>query len=345
MHPLTPYLEGRAAPAGAAAWSTAAMPAHHRSRRGRRRHPPDRVRDARLVVARGLREQQTLRWGYELLTGGFGIDPGRLHVTVFGGDEQVPLDESHTTWQQLGVPVERTSEDNWWSNGPTGPCGPDSEIFVWTGDGEPEGTPTTDQRWVEVWNHVMMRYRRLATAARTAAAANGRHRHGPRAAHHAAGQGLGLRDLRCSSRGCRSSRAVAAGRAVAADRHRPPALERRGHRRRRPPVEHRPWLRAAPAGPPGADPAVARRPSRSRLGDLPTEPFEPRWTTSAPGRRRPSPRVLHGEETGSAADERGRPVVSPPARSRGPLTDDDFRYLHDTHGLPRELVVDRIVPR
>jgi alanyl-tRNA synthetase len=104
---------------------------------------------------------QTLRWGYELLTGGFGIDPGRLYVTVFGGDEQVPLDEeSLMTWQELGVPIERTTDDNWWSNGPTGPCGPDSEMFVWTGEGEPEGTPSTDKRWVEVWNHVMMRYRR-----------------------------------------------------------------------------------------------------------------------------------------------------------------------------------------
>jgi alanyl-tRNA synthetase len=89
------------------------------------------------------------------------IRPDRLYVTVFGGDDQVPLDqESLHTWQDLGLPIELTTDDNWWSNGPTGPCGPDSEIFVWTGDGDPEGTPTTDDRWVEVWNHVMMRYRR-----------------------------------------------------------------------------------------------------------------------------------------------------------------------------------------
>jgi alanyl-tRNA synthetase len=105
---------------------------------------------------------ETLKWGYELLTSRFGLDPQRLYVTVFGGDDQVPLDqESLRTWQELGLPIELTTDDNWWSNGPTGPCGPDSEIFVWTGDGEPEGTPTTDDRWVEVWNHVMMRYRRL----------------------------------------------------------------------------------------------------------------------------------------------------------------------------------------
>ena len=51
-------------------------------------------------------------------------------------------------------------EDNWWSNGPTGPCGPDSEIHVWTGDGPPSGTPSTDTRWLELWNHVTLRYER-----------------------------------------------------------------------------------------------------------------------------------------------------------------------------------------
>jgi alanyl-tRNA synthetase len=104
---------------------------------------------------------QSLRWGHELLTDGFGISPDLLHVTVFGGDHQVgPDTSSWETWQSLGVPVEPTGPENWWSNGPTGPCGPDSEIFVWTGSGPPQGTPTGDDRWMEVWNHVMMRYRR-----------------------------------------------------------------------------------------------------------------------------------------------------------------------------------------
>ncbi|NUP46993.1 MAG: hypothetical protein HOW97_06700 [Catenulispora sp.] len=105
---------------------------------------------------------RSLRWGHRLLLDGFGLPPESLHVTVFGGDEQTGPDvESLQTWQELGVPVEVLGPDNWWSNGPTGPCGPDSEIFVWTGDGEPEGTPSTDTRWVEIWNHVMMRYERL----------------------------------------------------------------------------------------------------------------------------------------------------------------------------------------
>jgi len=82
---------------------------------------------------------------------------------VFGGDEQVGPDlASWQTWTELGVPVERLGADNWWSNGPTGPCGPDSELFAWTGDGPPQGTPGTDGRWMELWNHVTMRYRRHA---------------------------------------------------------------------------------------------------------------------------------------------------------------------------------------
>jgi len=162
MHPLTPYLEGEPHPLGRRLVGI---------QRCLRTTDLDEVGDpTHLTVFEMLGSwslgdygsSQTLRWGYELLTGGYGIDPGQLYVTVFGGDDQVPLDqESLRTWQELGVPIELTTDDNWWSNGPTGPCGPDSEIFVWTGEGEPEGTPTTDDRWVEVWNHVMMRYRRL----------------------------------------------------------------------------------------------------------------------------------------------------------------------------------------
>jgi alanyl-tRNA synthetase len=105
---------------------------------------------------------QSLRWGLELICDGFGLDRSRLYGTVFGGDDQVgPDTDALETLGELGLPVELTVDDNWWSIGPTGLCGPDSEIFVWTGDGPPSGTPTTDDRWAELWNHVMMRYRRL----------------------------------------------------------------------------------------------------------------------------------------------------------------------------------------
>jgi len=103
---------------------------------------------------------QSQRWGLELLCDGFGLNRELLYATVFGGDGRVgPDSQAQQAWGELGLPVELLGpEDNWWSNGPTGPCGPDSEIHVWTGDGPPSGTPSTDDRWLELWNHVTMRY-------------------------------------------------------------------------------------------------------------------------------------------------------------------------------------------
>ncbi|MBR7836026.1 hypothetical protein KDL01_22310 [Actinospica durhamensis] len=162
MHHLTPYLEGREHPQGRRLVGL---------QRCLRTTDLDEVGDpTHLTVFEMLGTWslgdygggQSLRWGLELLRDGFGLSPRSLHATVFGGDDSLgPDTESLEVWQELGVPVELTyGGENWWSNGPTGPCGPDSEIFVWTGSGDPSGTPTTDPRWVEVWNHVMMRHRR-----------------------------------------------------------------------------------------------------------------------------------------------------------------------------------------
>ena len=162
MHPLTPYLEGQPHPEGRRLCGV---------QRCLRTTDLDEVGDeTHLTVFQMLGSwslgdyegPQSLRWGYELLTDGFGLGRDQLHATVFGGDDQVEPDlPSASTWEDLGVPVELCTEDNWWSNGPVGPCGPDSEIFVWTGDGPTQGTPGTDGRWMELWNHVTMRYRRL----------------------------------------------------------------------------------------------------------------------------------------------------------------------------------------
>ena len=161
MHPLTPYLEGLPHPRGRRLASL---------QRCLRTTDLAEVGDDRhLTVFQMLGSwslgdydgPQSLRWGCQLLVDGLGIGRDRLHATVFGGDGQVGPDlPSLDTWAELGVPVELTTDDNWWSNGPTGPCGPDSEIFIWTGDGPPQGTPGTDERWMELWNHVSMRYRR-----------------------------------------------------------------------------------------------------------------------------------------------------------------------------------------
>ena len=162
MHPLTPYLDGQPHPLGRRLTGV---------QRCLRTTDLEEVGDySHLTVFQMLgswslgdyQGPQSLRWGLELICGRFGLDQGLLHATVFGGDDQIGPDTAALeTWRELGLPVELLGpEDNWWSNGPTGPCGPDSEIFVWTGEGPPAGTPGTDDRWLELWNHVTMRYRR-----------------------------------------------------------------------------------------------------------------------------------------------------------------------------------------
>ena len=212
--------------------------------------------------------EQSLRWGYELVTSGFGIDPGRLQATVFGGSDQVGPDTGLLqVWGELGVPVELTGMDNWWSNGPTGLCGTDSELFVWTGDTGPSGTGSqetgpqgprarTGAGWS--WNHVMLRYRRPDDGTSAAAGALRGHRHGPGAAGHGApGPGLGIRHgpAPALDRYCRPP--VAGGGDLVAAGQRPPAIQRGGRRGRRDVVQQRARLRAAPAGAPDADHAVA----------------------------------------------------------------------------------------
>lgn len=162
MHPLTPYLAGQPHPLGRRLTGV---------QRCLRTTDLDEVGDySHLTVFQMLGSwslgdyggPESQRWGLELLCDGFGLRRELLYATVFGGDEQVGPDiRAQQTWSELGLPVELLGPgDNWWSNGPTGPCGPDSEIHVWTGDGPPSGSPSTDGRWLELWNHVTMGYER-----------------------------------------------------------------------------------------------------------------------------------------------------------------------------------------
>lgn len=53
--------------------------------------------------------------------------------------------------------------DNWWAAGPTGPCGPDTEIFYYMGEGKPpagSNKGTDSKMWMEIWNNVFMQYNR-----------------------------------------------------------------------------------------------------------------------------------------------------------------------------------------
>ncbi|MFP4409669.1 MAG: alanine--tRNA ligase-related protein, partial [Spirochaetaceae bacterium] len=113
-----------------------------------------------------------IKMSYEFLTSEewLGISPEKISVTVFAGDEEVPADEeSASIWESLGIPRERihflSRKDNWWGPaGQTGPCGPDSEMFVDTGvEGSPESRPgVSDGKWLEIWNDVFMQYNKQA---------------------------------------------------------------------------------------------------------------------------------------------------------------------------------------
>ena len=108
-------------------------------------------------------KEEAIRGAWELVTRVWGIPPERLTATVFEQD-----DEAHELWLELSsLPPERVrrcgAEDNFWSMGETGPCGPCSEIFV---DLHPELPPvpwqegTGSGRYLEIWNLVFMQYER-----------------------------------------------------------------------------------------------------------------------------------------------------------------------------------------
>src|SRR5690242_11856529 len=113
-------------------------------------------------------KQGAVEFALELSTNGFGLDPERIWVTVFGGDEELglgPDEEAIECWRSVGVPTERIvhlgRDDNFWQAGPTGPCGPCSELYYDRGPdfGGDEDRPGDDtDRIVEYWNLVFMQY-------------------------------------------------------------------------------------------------------------------------------------------------------------------------------------------
>ena len=343
MHPLTRYLEGRPHPQGKRLVGV---------QRCLRTTDLDEVGDDRhLTVFQMLGSwslgdydgPQSLRWGWELLTDRLGIGRDRLYATVFGGDEQVGPDlPSCQTWTDLGVPVEWLGPDNWWSNGPTGPCGPDSELFAWTGDDPPQGTPGTDGRWMELWNHVTMSYWRHDDDSleplpqRSVDTGMGLERllmvvQGQpsvfdcdvfqpwRTALTGLWQ-LDQRSLRLLTDHLRSSIAII-GDGVT------PSTTGRGYVLRR-------LLRRALT--------LLWRPDSTRtLDDLPTSLVEKTLTQFGQnGGSGPFREVLGGEERRFASLlTRGRKVLAQLGTGRT-LTEADLQYLHQTHGLPPELVTE-----
>jgi len=115
-------------------------------------------------------KKEAIDFSYEFLTKELNIDPEKLSVTVFAGDELVPRDEvAAAAWKKHGIPEERIyflpREDNWWGPaGETGPCGPDSEMFIDTGRekcSENCRPGCSCGKYFEIWNDVFMGYKKL----------------------------------------------------------------------------------------------------------------------------------------------------------------------------------------
>ncbi|MCY1125479.1 alanine--tRNA ligase [Frigidibacter sp. RF13] len=110
-------------------------------------------------------KESAIPFAWELLTKDFGLDKSRLLVTVYHTD-----DEAASIWKKVaGLPDDRiiriATDDNFWRMGPTGPCGPCTEIFydhgpsIWGG---PPGSAEEDgDRFIEIWNNVFMQNEQL----------------------------------------------------------------------------------------------------------------------------------------------------------------------------------------
>ncbi|MDD5698142.1 MAG: alanine--tRNA ligase [Victivallaceae bacterium] len=171
MHPLVPYLSGENHPSG-----KRLVDCQKCIRTG----DIDEVGDAvHLTFFEMLGnwslgdyfKAEAIEYSFEFLTSPEWLDIplDKLAVTVFEGDEDAPFDrEAYDIWRQLGIPAsriaKRNKKDNWWGPaGQTGPCGPDTEMFYWTGAGEaPEVFEPENELWVEIWNDVFMQYHKQA---------------------------------------------------------------------------------------------------------------------------------------------------------------------------------------
>src|SRR5436190_18977300 len=122
--------------------------------------------------AGGYFKREAIEWSWELLTSVYGLEPGRLYVTIFEGDEKEKLpkdEEAYNEWKKW-IPEDRilngNKKDNFWEMGETGPCGPCTEIHY---DCRPEANNdghklvNNDEtgKVVEIWNNVFIQFNRL----------------------------------------------------------------------------------------------------------------------------------------------------------------------------------------
>lgn len=106
---------------------------------------------------------------WEFLTEHLKLDPRKLAVTAYEWDDIVPADQETVEIRAAQqVPEHKisllTADDNRWSPGPVGPCGPCTEIYYWIGDTEfpwpDDNVKSDDSKWLEIWNNVFMEFYR-----------------------------------------------------------------------------------------------------------------------------------------------------------------------------------------
>ena len=171
MHPLVPYLLGEKHPAG-----TRLTDYQKCIRTGDIEEvgDPSHLTCFEMLGNWSLGDyfkKESIAYSYEFLTSPqwLALDPKKISVTVFAGDENAPRDdEAAQIWMDNGMPQDKIAylpaSDNWWAAGPTGPCGPDTEIFYWVGEGLPpvgSNKGTDSANWMEIWNNVFMQYNRV----------------------------------------------------------------------------------------------------------------------------------------------------------------------------------------
>ena len=164
MHPLTPYLLGQKHPFGKRLCNV---------QRCIRTTDIEKVGDSyhhtflEMLGNWSLGDywkKEAIEFTFEFLTKILKIPLEKLSVTCFKGNKNSPKDtESAEVWSSLGIKKERIaylSEDNWWGPaGETGPCGPCTEIFYWTGKTKPPAKfNPNDKKGVEIGNDVLMEY-------------------------------------------------------------------------------------------------------------------------------------------------------------------------------------------
>ncbi|MEO1789220.1 MAG: alanine--tRNA ligase, partial [Pseudomonadota bacterium] len=115
-------------------------------------------------------KDDAIPYAWDMVTKELGVDPEKLLVTVYHTD-----DEAAAIWKKYaGLSDDRiiriATDDNFWMMGPTGPCGPSSEIFYDHGShipGGPPGSPDEDgDRFIEIWNLVFMQYEQFEDGSR-----------------------------------------------------------------------------------------------------------------------------------------------------------------------------------